>query len=130
MSKIANAGIRMLLLAVMNSIPTFMGFFYLITILMMSRHEELLAVIVSSNWNYVLYLSDPITFWAVVFSLKAIEKAIVGSDLGLTPNNDGEVIRLSVPQLTSDRRKVFQLNKWVFLFQCKFWLWNWIFILS
>ncbi|KAL5792924.1 hypothetical protein ACOSP7_001518 [Xanthoceras sorbifolium] len=38
-------------------------------------------------------------------SLKAIEKAIVGSDLGLTPNNDGEVIRLSVPQLTSDRRK-------------------------
>ncbi|TXG63656.1 hypothetical protein EZV62_010650 [Acer yangbiense] len=38
-------------------------------------------------------------------SLKAIEKAIVSSDLGLTPNNDGEVIRLSVPQLTSDRRK-------------------------
>ncbi|XP_065861149.1 ribosome-recycling factor, chloroplastic [Euphorbia lathyris] len=38
-------------------------------------------------------------------SLKAIEKAIVSSDLGMTPNNDGEVIRLSVPQLTSDRRK-------------------------
>ncbi|KAK9146680.1 hypothetical protein Sjap_006583 [Stephania japonica] len=38
-------------------------------------------------------------------SLKVIEKAIVNSDLGLTPNNDGEVIRLSVPQLTSDRRK-------------------------
>ncbi|KAI4304494.1 hypothetical protein MLD38_039993 [Melastoma candidum] len=38
-------------------------------------------------------------------SLKAIEKAIVGSDLGLTPNNDGEVIRLSLPQLTSERRK-------------------------
>ncbi|KAI9181174.1 hypothetical protein LWI28_012143 [Acer negundo] len=38
-------------------------------------------------------------------SLKAIEKAIVSSDLGLTPNNDGEVIRLFVPQLTSDRRK-------------------------
>ncbi|CAI0400724.1 unnamed protein product [Linum tenue] len=38
-------------------------------------------------------------------SLKAVEKAIVNSDLGLTPNNDGEVIRLSVPQLTSDRRK-------------------------
>ncbi|OIT26407.1 PREDICTED: ribosome-recycling factor, chloroplastic [Nicotiana attenuata] len=38
-------------------------------------------------------------------SLKAIEKAIVGSDLGMTPNNDGEVIRMSVPQLTSDRRK-------------------------
>ncbi|KAK2976273.1 hypothetical protein RJ640_019756 [Escallonia rubra] len=38
-------------------------------------------------------------------SLKAIEKAIVSSNLGLTPNNDGEVIRLSLPQLTSDRRK-------------------------
>uniref|UniRef100_A0A2P2L061 Ribosome-recycling factor, chloroplastic n=1 Tax=Rhizophora mucronata TaxID=61149 RepID=A0A2P2L061_RHIMU len=38
-------------------------------------------------------------------SLKAIEKAIVSSDLGLTPNNDGELIRLSIPQLTSERRK-------------------------
>ncbi|KAK9945298.1 hypothetical protein M0R45_010820 [Rubus argutus] len=38
-------------------------------------------------------------------SLKSIEKAIVGSDLGMTPNNDGEVIRLTLPQLTSDRRK-------------------------
>ncbi|GFP92295.1 lignin-forming anionic peroxidase [Phtheirospermum japonicum] len=38
-------------------------------------------------------------------SLKVIEKAIVSSDLGLTPNNDGEVIRLTLPQLTSDRRK-------------------------
>ena len=43
----------------------------------------------------------------IVFdSLKAIEKAIVSSDLGLTPNNDGEVIRMSIPQLTSERRKV------------------------
>ncbi|CAH2062988.1 unnamed protein product [Thlaspi arvense] len=38
-------------------------------------------------------------------SLKAIEKAIVNSDLGVTPNNDGDVIRLSLPPLTSDRRK-------------------------
>ncbi|XP_071716547.1 ribosome-recycling factor, chloroplastic-like [Rutidosis leptorrhynchoides] len=38
-------------------------------------------------------------------SLKAIEKAIVSSDLGMTPSNDGEVIRLSLPQLTSERRK-------------------------
>ncbi|EPS71455.1 hypothetical protein M569_03303, partial [Genlisea aurea] len=38
-------------------------------------------------------------------SLKIIEKAIVDSRLGLTPNNDGEVIRLSLPQLTSERRK-------------------------
>lgn len=41
-----------------------------------------------------------------VYSLKSIEKAIVNSDLGMTPNNDGEVIRLSLPQLTSERRKV------------------------
>lgn len=39
-------------------------------------------------------------------SLKAIEKAIVTSQLGLNPNNDGDVIRLSLPPLTSDRRKV------------------------
>nr|6ERI_Az Chain Az, Ribosome-recycling factor, chloroplastic [Spinacia oleracea] len=38
-------------------------------------------------------------------SLKAIEKAIVTSQLGVSPNNDGEVIRLSLPPLTSDRRK-------------------------
>jgi ribosome recycling factor len=33
-------------------------------------------------------------------SIPAIEKAIQQSDLGLTPNNDGNVIRLNVPQLT------------------------------
>lgn len=44
------------------------------------------------------------------FSFKYIEKAIVNSDLGLTPNNDGEVIRLSIPQLTSERRKVCPLS--------------------
>ncbi|CAH9081167.1 unnamed protein product [Cuscuta europaea] len=38
-------------------------------------------------------------------SLKAIEKAIVNSELGMTPNSDGEVIRLALPQLTSERRK-------------------------
>ncbi|KAG4396866.1 hypothetical protein AAZX31_10G026500 [Glycine max] len=38
-------------------------------------------------------------------SLKAIEKTIVSSDLGMTPNNDGESIQLRIPQLTSDRRK-------------------------
>ncbi|KAE8675198.1 Ribosome-recycling factor [Hibiscus syriacus] len=38
-------------------------------------------------------------------SLKSIEKAIVNSDLGMTPNNNGEVIRLSLPQLTTERRK-------------------------
>lgn len=34
-----------------------------------------------------------------------IEKAIMKSDLGITPNNDGNVIRLSIPQLTEERRK-------------------------
>ena len=34
-----------------------------------------------------------------------IEKAILKSDLGLTPNNDGSVIRLAIPQLTEERRK-------------------------
>ena len=34
-----------------------------------------------------------------------IEKAILKSDLGLTPSNDGSIIRLSIPQLTEERRK-------------------------
>jgi ribosome recycling factor len=38
-------------------------------------------------------------------SLNLIEKAISMSDLALTPNNDGAVIRLNIPPLTSDRRK-------------------------
>jgi len=37
--------------------------------------------------------------------IKAIEKAIQESDLGLTPSNDGELVRLPVPQLTEERRK-------------------------
>lgn len=37
--------------------------------------------------------------------LPAIEKAIMKSDLGLTPNNDGKLIRINFPSLTSDRRK-------------------------
>jgi ribosome recycling factor len=38
-------------------------------------------------------------------SIKAIEKAILESDVGLTPNNDGNVIRLTIPELTEERRK-------------------------
>ena len=37
--------------------------------------------------------------------LKSIEKAILASDIGLNPNNDGKVIRLNFPELTADRRK-------------------------
>ena len=39
--------------------------------------------------------------------IPAIEKAINLSGLGLTPNNDGKVIRLSIPELTSERRKEY-----------------------
>lgn len=38
-------------------------------------------------------------------SLKPIEKAILSSDLGLNPNNDGKVIHLNLPPLTEDRRR-------------------------
>jgi ribosome recycling factor len=38
-------------------------------------------------------------------SLSDIEKAIMKSDLGLTPNSDGSVIRLAIPMLTEERRK-------------------------
>ncbi|MGI8863561.1 MAG: ribosome recycling factor [Solirubrobacteraceae bacterium] len=38
-------------------------------------------------------------------SIKAIEHAILESDVGLTPNNDGNVIRLGVPELTEERRR-------------------------
>src|SRR3954453_21946999 len=38
-------------------------------------------------------------------SLAAIERAILESDLGLTPSNDGKLIRLPIPQLTEERRK-------------------------
>ena len=38
-------------------------------------------------------------------TLKAMEKAIFTSDIGITPSNDGKVIRLIFPQLTEERRK-------------------------
>ena len=46
-------------------------------------------------------------------ALKAIEKAILESDLGINPQNDGKAIRLSFPQLTEERRKdlVKQIRK-------------------
>jgi len=37
--------------------------------------------------------------------LKEIEKAIIKSDLGITPNNDGKLLRLTMPPLTEERRK-------------------------
>ena len=46
-------------------------------------------------------------------TLEIIEKAILESDLGLTPNNDGNMIRLNIPALTQERRKdlVKQVHK-------------------
>lgn len=38
-------------------------------------------------------------------SIKAIEKGIMESDIGLTPSNDGQVIRLTIPELTEERRR-------------------------
>jgi ribosome recycling factor len=38
-------------------------------------------------------------------SIKSIEKAILESDVGLTPSNDGQVIRLVIPELTEERRR-------------------------
>jgi ribosome recycling factor len=38
-------------------------------------------------------------------SIKAIEKSIMESDVGLTPSNDGKLIRLSIPELTEERRR-------------------------
>ncbi len=46
--------------------------------------------------------------------LPIIERELLKSDLGITPNNDGEVIRLQIPELTEERRKelVKQVNKY------------------
>ena len=38
-------------------------------------------------------------------TIELIEKAIVSSDIGINPNNDGNIIRLTIPALTEDRRK-------------------------
>lgn len=43
-------------------------------------------------------------------TLKIIEKAILASDVGITPINDGKVIRLTFPQLTEERRKEIKKN--------------------
>jgi ribosome recycling factor len=43
-------------------------------------------------------------------SLGDIERAIVESNLGLTPNNDGDLIRINIPAITEDRRKELMKN--------------------
>ena len=51
---------------------------------------------------------DPRTLTVQAFdpsSIKSIERAIQESDLGLTPSNDGKIVRIPIPQLTEERRK-------------------------
>ena len=57
--------------------------------------------------NQVANISVPEPRMIVIapWDMPAIEKAIMMSDLGLNPNNDGEQIRLAIPQLTEERRK-------------------------
>jgi ribosome recycling factor len=55
-----------------------------------------------------LSVPDPTTIMIAPWEPKVladVEKAILKSNLGLTPNNDGKVIRLSIPALTEERRK-------------------------
>ena len=65
---------------------------------------------VSTPINQVAGISVPeartivIQPWDVSI-LKEIEKAIIASDIGLNPNNDGRMIRLNFPELTEERRK-------------------------
>jgi ribosome recycling factor len=64
----------------------------------------------STPLNQVASLSvpDPVTIAIAPWEpgiLGDIEKAILKSNLGLTPNNDGKVIRLNIPPLTEDRRR-------------------------
>lgn len=68
--------------------------------------QQMAAISVSEARNLV------ITPWDIT-QLKAIEKAILASDIGINPSNDGKALRLSFPQLTEERRKeiVKQISK-------------------
>ena len=63
-----------------------------------------------SPLNNIAHISTPDAQLIVIqpfdpTSLELIEKTIISSDLGLNPNNDGNVIRLNIPALTEERRK-------------------------
>ncbi|MCC7165819.1 MAG: ribosome recycling factor [Anaerolineae bacterium] len=67
--------------------------------------QQLASVSVPEARLIVIKPHDPST-------IKAIEKAILASDLGLTPNNDGKVIRLNIPSMTEEsRRKMVKVVK-------------------
>ncbi len=60
--------------------------------------QQLASISVPEPRSILIRPFDPST-------LKEIERGILASDLGLTPNNDGKVVRLNLPALTEDRRK-------------------------
>ena len=55
-------------------------------------------------------------------ALGDVERALMESDIGMTPNNDGTVIRLNVPQLTEDRRKELGARFVIMPRHCLHWL--------
>lgn len=69
--------------------------------------QQMAAVSVVEARNLVIQPWD-------MSQLKAIEKAILNSDIGITPTNDGKVLRLAFPQPTEERRKelVKQVRKY------------------
>ena len=64
----------------------------------------------------VNYYGSPtsINQMAGVSVVEGIEHGIYEADLGLTPQNDGEIIRITVPALTEERRKEYAKNVWKF----------------
>lgn len=67
--------------------------------------QQLATISVPEARMIVIKPHDPST-------IKAIEKAILASELGLTPNNDGKLIRLNIPSMTEEsRRKMVKLVK-------------------
>jgi len=71
-------------------------------------HVDYYGVQTPLNQVATLSVPDPSTITIAPWEPKVlgeIEKALLRSNLGLTPNNDGRVIRLNIPALTEDRRK-------------------------
>jgi ribosome recycling factor len=71
-------------------------------------HVEAYGSRVPLNQVATLSIPEPAMIVAQPFDpslMKAVEKAITASDLGLNPANDGKVIRIPIPALTEDRRK-------------------------
>ncbi len=65
------------------------------------------AIITDGNGRWAQQRGLPVAdgHQAGADTVKAIERAILESDIGLTPNNDGNIIRLQVPELTEERRR-------------------------